>query len=106
MMALAPTDDRPRTATRVVRQAIVDRVTLGIPGGYTFLDVQVRRTMVLALLDRPATAAVVVKWLCARCGRHLGDIRGAVLDEPNGNRSNLPCIRRCTRCGRRNVRLQ
>jgi hypothetical protein len=60
----------------------------------------------LAMTDRPATTAPrVVKWHCARCGRHLGDIRGTVLDEPNGDRSNLPCIRYCTRCKRRNIRL-
>lgn len=63
--------------------------------------------MLTALTARPATAAPrVLKWLCVRCGRHLGDIRDGVLDEPNGNRSNLPCVRYCTRCKRRNVRVQ
>jgi len=60
----------------------------------------------LALTERPATITMVVKWLCRTCGRHLGDIRGTVLDEPNGDRSNLPCVRNCPRCKRRNVRLQ
>lgn len=45
------------------------------------------------------------RWLCARdrCGRYLGSVVGDTLTEPNGDTSALPCVRRCTRCGKRNA---
>jgi hypothetical protein len=46
------------------------------------------------------------EWRCARCARYLGRVIGTILHEPNGDRSVLPCIRHCPKCGRQNVRLQ
>lgn len=45
------------------------------------------------------------RWLCERprCGRYLGSVAGGTLTEPNGDTSALPCVRHCTRCGKRNA---
>jgi rubredoxin len=59
--------------------------------------------------DRPAATARqagVRPWRCRHCGRFIGRIVAGVLHEANGNRSNVPCVRRCPDCGRRNVALQ
>jgi hypothetical protein len=61
----------------------------------------------MAMTERPATAARQPgEWRCVRCARYLGRVVGTILHEPNGDRSVLPCIRHCPKCGRQNVRLQ
>lgn len=61
----------------------------------------------MAMTERPATTARQPgEWRCARCARYLGRVIGRILHEPNGDRSQLPCIRHCARCGKRNLRLQ
>lgn len=63
--------------------------------------------MVAAMTETPATTARQPgEFRCPRCGRYLGRVVNGVLHEPNGDRSQLPCIRHCPRCKRRNVRLQ
>lgn len=51
---------------------------------------------------RPPPAPAV--WSCSRCGRYLGTVRDGALHEPHGHVSALPCLRKCSRCGKTNVR--
>jgi hypothetical protein len=64
----------------------------------------------LTMADERATPTPAVRqpgeWQCPRCRRYLGRVVGGILHEPNGDRSVLPCVRHCKRCGKRNVRLQ
>lgn len=63
--------------------------------------------MVASVVDQPkAKPTTVAEWHCKSCTRYLGRIIGVILHEPNGDRSVLPCIRHCQRCGQKNVRLQ
>lgn len=52
-----------------------------------------------------ATTTTAREWRCWHCHRYLGRVVDGLLHEPNGARSGLPWVRRCTACGKRNVRL-
>jgi hypothetical protein len=68
--------------------------------------------MVLMTEPRPlpppsaAPGAAGTPWLCPRCRRAHGVVIAGILHEPGGDRSALPCVRRCKSCGRRNIKLQ
>lgn len=42
-------------------------------------------------------------WRCQRCDRYLGTVADGVLTEPNKDRSTLPVLRYCPRCGECNL---
>lgn len=50
--------------------------------------------------------AVAGEWKCPRCGRYLGRVVGTVFIEPNGDKSQMPVVRHCPKCKRRNVKVQ
>lgn len=52
----------------------------------------------------PPAARLHAEWRC-RCGRYLGRFVNGVLHEPNGDKSGLPVVRKCEKCGKFNRRL-
>ncbi len=61
----------------------------------------------VAMAEKPAQTPTPIRALfrCVHCGWVLGQIANGVFHEDRGDKSGFPIVRRCVRCGKRNVKL-
>lgn len=73
------------------------------------MSMYVQGVAMVAAVHEPSTSTARPGevWRCsgATCQRYLGTVQDGVLVEPNRNRSTLPAVRYCPKCGKRNIRL-